>query len=185
MRKIYLSLLAMLSILFIAPSQVLADGQIQPPTASSNNTHYLFVQTAKTAQLRAVPNQPGVYVLTLTKANPYITYFTDRPNRDSGLMTAAKFAQQWQMGNNSFSKNAPNADISAIQHKVNGLHVTPLNFPVELLKLSYNSNTGDFTYVIHALPQNAKTAATIPQTADLRYTALFIDSDRVCLGCIG
>ena len=78
--------------------------QISVAAADDDETSWLFAQTASgfTADGNA---------LTM----PYertIFAFTDRPNRMHAYMTAQEFVSLWQMGEDSFSSNPPNAVLT-------------------------------------------------------------------------
>src|SRR5271165_2000202 len=65
----------------------------------------MFVQVARGAE-----SENGV--LTLTGLSPSTLYFSDRPERVVGHMTTAQFLDQWNLGENSFASDPPNAVLS-------------------------------------------------------------------------
>lgn len=72
---------------------------------------YLFVMHANNA---AITEHNGAYKLSMP--NPHIVFFTDRPFRQSGKITVAKFLKDWNVdGGNSFKKNPPNAYIAGLE----------------------------------------------------------------------
>jgi len=75
-----------------------------------------FVVNAKTALIK--PLSSGNYALIMENVKPYITYYTRRPNRSSGLATVSNFVNAWSVGNNSFATDNPNGVLTA--GKVNG-----------------------------------------------------------------
>jgi hypothetical protein len=88
----------------------------QPTTTQQqipNTINLLFVLTAKTAVLKA--NNDGSYTLTFFGVNPYITYFTNRPNRHQGLAAVEDFMKAWTVGSNNFQVNPPNAMLTAVR----------------------------------------------------------------------
>jgi FtsP/CotA-like multicopper oxidase with cupredoxin domain len=178
MKKIYFMLLISCLTLLLTPFKLMAD-TASPVTSATNNVSFLFVQSAGKATLKFVNGQVGTYQLTLQKVHPYITYFSDRPYRKIGLITLQQYLNMWQTGPDSFQKNPPNADISAIRHE--GLldkHVA-VNFPVQLVGVSYDPKAQTFTYTIRALPGSVP----IPSIAKFGYIAMTIDGGT-CTCCI-
>jgi|APEBP8051073178_1049388.scaffolds.fasta_scaffold00006_218 hypothetical protein len=53
-------------------------------------------------------------VLTLTGVSPNTIVFADRPVRSAGHVTTAQFIQQWDVGNDNFAIDPPNATISVL-----------------------------------------------------------------------
>jgi hypothetical protein len=66
----------------------------------------LFVQTA--ARLTSDSDK----VITLHGLSPSTIYFADRPKREVGHMSTSLFVELWGEGDNSFSKDPPNAVLS-------------------------------------------------------------------------
>jgi hypothetical protein len=52
--------------------------------------------------------------LTLSDVSPNSIVFADRPVRAAGHVLTSEFIKQWDVGNNSFAKDPPNATISVI-----------------------------------------------------------------------
>ena len=65
----------------------------------------LFVQTAA-----SMASDGGT--LTLKGLSPSTLYFADRPQREVGHITSARFVASWGDGDNSFAENPPNAVLS-------------------------------------------------------------------------
>lgn len=65
----------------------------------------MFVQTAE-----GITSHAGK--LTLTGVTPSTLYFSDRPQRVVGHMTTADFVDLWDVGENSFESDPPNAVLS-------------------------------------------------------------------------
>lgn len=145
----------------------------ETPSANNQAVSILFVQSAKHAAIDAIPNQPGAYRLTLDRVSPYVIYFSERPNRITGLMPNTKFAAEWKVGSNSFAKDSPNAYITSYDGK-------QIHYTVELTDLTYNKAKNRFTYIIRMLPEEK---ATLPNHVNLGYTTMFVDG--FCLSCIG
>jgi hypothetical protein len=66
----------------------------------------------------AVLNSKGATLqgnkLTLSDVSPNSIVFADRPVRAAGHVLTSEFIKQWDVGNNSFAKDPPNATISVI-----------------------------------------------------------------------
>jgi len=75
---------------------------------------YLFSFYGTNATVKPVAGSEMAYDVSIPvdTANTGITWFTDRPNRDAGLMTSKQFAALWtQGGKDSFNANPPNVSI--------------------------------------------------------------------------
>lgn len=66
----------------------------------------LFVQSAKGASLDGGK-------LTLKGVSPTTVYFSDRPNRIAGHLATTEMIPLWSEGKDSFTKDPPNATLSA------------------------------------------------------------------------
>lgn len=66
----------------------------------------LFVQSAKGATLDGGK-------LTLKGVSPTTVYFSDRPNRIAGHLATTEMIPLWSEGKDSFTKDPPNATLSA------------------------------------------------------------------------
>jgi len=66
----------------------------------------------------AVLNSKGAILqgnkLTLSDVSPNSIVFADRPVRAAGHVLTSEFIKQWDVGNNSFAKDPPNATISVM-----------------------------------------------------------------------
>ena len=70
----------------------------QPATSTTANTSGLnlgFVVTGSTAQLKSLAGKSGYYTITLSDVSPYITYFSERPNRKEGVAAMQNFISAW------------------------------------------------------------------------------------------
>lgn len=144
---------------------------------NSNQPEFLFVQTAGSAIVSAVPNKKNTYILILKNVNPYVTYFTERPNRIAGLMPLEEFLKYWQEGKNNFSKNIPNASLVAY-HKKKFKGKQLVQHVIELTAPTYNANKKTVTYIIHDLGGDGN---TLPMLARYSQIALFVD--QACMSC--
>src|SRR5262245_12599054 len=98
---------------FCVPPAVMAEDAIshpaKKPIGSSQNQMIpsLAVLNAKGASLQATK-------LTLTGVSPNSIVFADRPVRAAGHVLTAHFIKEWDVGNDSFAKDPPNATISVL-----------------------------------------------------------------------
>ena len=68
----------------------------------------LFAQTAR--EMTTDGDQ-----VTFHGASPSTLYFSDRPQRVVGHLTTKKFVEEWDLGENSFAADPPNAVISFVE----------------------------------------------------------------------
>ncbi|KTD31026.1 hypothetical protein Lmor_3133 [Legionella moravica] len=155
--------------------------QAQSPTTQSKKVplNYMFVQTGQSGSLIPITGKAGFYQLKLKNTGEYVHYFSDRPNRVTGVYPTAQFVNQWISNNNpnGFNKVAPNAALSALN--VHLLKSNQVNIIVQLSEPSYNPKTRTMTYIAQILPGENN---VIPMK-HLDQVALFIDS--YCASCVG
>jgi len=101
MRKKIVTLSLLLLTLF-STSALFANPKQQP-------TSWLFVIHARHARVMHATNKT---ILTLRPVRE-ISYFSDRPVRRSGKLTAQRFVKSWQTGRITFRKDHPNAAMVA------------------------------------------------------------------------
>lgn len=155
------------------------SADVQIPTLQPN-IDFLFVQTAHSGSLQAISGQPGTYTLTLYRPEPYLVYFSDRPNRIAGLMPFTTFLYNWQHGADNFKQVPPNAGLEAIQVRAIGHNHKKAGYAIELTKPPiYNAQQDTVSYTIRLLKGDQ---AFVPQQASYRHVALFID--EFCLNCV-
>ncbi|MEI6687735.1 MAG: hypothetical protein WCN97_00085 [Thermoleophilia bacterium] len=160
---------------------------------------YLFSFYGTNATVKPVAGSEMAYDVSIPvdAANTGITWFTDRPNRDAGLMTIKQFAALWtQGGKDSFNANPPNASIvfgsgqgkpkTAIAKMSNTKLVDNPNGTGQLLLTTMTVDTNqeaaalaksDGFLAVHA------TRHTTPQTitnADTKRFAVFVDGIYLC-----
>lgn len=117
---------------------------------TSTGINLLFVLTAKTAVLKA--NKSGSYTLTFIDVNPYLTYYTNRPNRTQGLAAIENFMKAWSVEPNSFQNNPPNAVITAV--KINNLENINQQFYIfTLTSPKYNQQQNAMQFIVKPLSQ--------------------------------
>ena len=75
--------------LFTASSLALASTQAEAPKSKSIAAQ--FVQTAKSATIASIAEAKGEYEITLTNVDPYVSFFSDRPERVTGMLPLAEF----------------------------------------------------------------------------------------------
>jgi hypothetical protein len=71
---------------------------------------FLFVQNANSMTFDKANGK-----LTLKGISPVTIFFTDRPERIAGNMETRVFVPFWSEGKDSFSKDAPNANLSILE----------------------------------------------------------------------
>jgi hypothetical protein len=71
---------------------------------------FLFVQNANSMTFDKANGK-----LTLKGISPVTIFFTDRPERIAGNMPTREFVPFWSDGKDSFSKDAPNANLSILE----------------------------------------------------------------------
>jgi len=160
---------------------------------------YLFSFYGTNATVKRVAGSEMAYDVSIPvdAANSEITWFTDRPNRDAGLMTIKQFAALWaKEGQDSFKANPPNASIvfgsgqgkpkTAIAKMSNTRLVENPNGNGQLLLTTMTVDTNqeaaalaktDGFLAVHA------TRHTTPQTitnADTKRFAVFVDGIYLC-----
>lgn len=119
------------------------------PATNTQPLHISFVQTASAGTLTAVPGQSNQYTLTLNNVSPYISYYIDRPSRATGLAAIKNFVSAWNVGNNSFAQDNPNAVIYAGQ--INGQPNAGTAYIVQISSPNYNAASNQMTYLVTPL----------------------------------
>jgi len=156
---------------------------------------YLFSFYGTNATVKRVAGSEMAYDVSIPvdAANTGITWFTDRPNRDAGLMTSKQFAALWTHGGkDSFNANPPNVSIvfgsghgkpkSAIAKMSNTKLVDNPNGTGQLLLATMTVDTNQEAAALAKtdgfLAVQAKRHTT-PETitnADTKQFAVFVDS---------
>ncbi|MBA2654778.1 MAG: hypothetical protein H0U71_06900 [Gammaproteobacteria bacterium] len=136
----------------------------KPITSLKENTQVLFIQVANAGELVPNKNEAGSYRLTLKNVDPFTSYFTDRPNRVTGIVPTQEFVSMWQ--NRDIQSSPPNVAIETSDlkngHKINRVFV--LSNPV------YDAQKQEITYSAKSLSKE-RTHKPI----SMGYTVLFID----------
>jgi len=132
---------------------------------------WMFSHTSDGAALTENPD--GTYKLTLTGADPHAIAFTDRPSRDSAIMSTADLIDAWPV---MFADSDPNAVLVEHQHSQAAdsmvvelsdpvLHEDSLSFTAKVQEdESIGSNLKQIANVLHD---------SVPAT--LSKVSLFID----------
>jgi hypothetical protein len=78
--------------------------------SSKSEIEAMFVQTAEAARSDGA-------TLTLLRLSPSTLYFSDRPDRVAGHLTARRFVDLWNEGEHSFGNEPPNAVVASVDRK--------------------------------------------------------------------
>ena len=68
-----------------------ASGGSLAPAAKARKVSLLYATTAQQGSLTAVKGKKSTYVMTLRGASDHVTWFADRPARQSGFLPTAGF----------------------------------------------------------------------------------------------
>jgi hypothetical protein len=136
------------------------------------------VQTADAGSFSPIPGTTDSFRLLLQPAGNHFTYFTDRPEREAGLVPAATLLEQWPFN----PENPPNAAL-ALQTAPDALAVVVL----ELLNPPNVATDGSISYTVRVISSNAApgfdtlteslTADRLPPT--FAAASLFIDGATI------
>ncbi len=172
------TLTTFLSLLFFLPFSTEALASEKLPK-SDKKVNYLFVQSANRVKIEVNKKHPHTYKITLKNVNPYVTYFSDRPNRETNTMSTEKFIRLWHRKGDNLSKNPPNADLVATQVGFFSDHKL-INFVVELTEPHYDPKAKTLTYIAKPLK-----GSTLPPIHSVTLHHVFLFIDDVCLSCWG
>ena len=126
-------------------STTLIAGTVKP----INDPHYLFIQNAKTATVKAVKNKPGTYQVTMKNTKDNVLYFARRPVRKAGHVPVQSFINEW--GPDKYGHSvAPNAGLTG---RVNKKSVT---VALVLKKPAYNAKDNTLVYTATLLGKQQK-----------------------------
>lgn len=138
---------------------------------------WLFSHTASSGTLSETVD--GDYTLTLSGIDPHVMAFTDRPARDSAVVSTRQFIEEWP---SLFADSPPNAVL--VQHDVEGntdsvvLTITNPRLTDSADPLDVGTLTFDATIISAEHPANLKRLTrgihTIPP-ANFAAVSLFID----------
>lgn len=106
-----------------------------------------FVQTASAGILKRTSTNSNQYYLTLYRINPYISYFSERPEHINGVVPFENFINAWPVGENNYNDNPPNAVITAAKIN-NENNISSQYFLVSLSQPSFDSKTMSAQYLV-------------------------------------
>jgi len=112
-----------------------SDGE-QPGASASAPPSYLYSLSAGGAGLRS--DTQGRVTVTMTDTDPHAVWFTDRPVRDSGVMSTADLVERWAPGS-QFAAVPPN--VALVLHDSSGSTDTVVGVMTDP---SYDSDTRMF-----------------------------------------
>jgi|688.fasta_scaffold582406_1 hypothetical protein len=130
-----------------------------------SNTNLLFIQVAKNGELVPTDAKTYTYKLILKNVEPFTSYFTDRPNRTTGMLHTRDFTNLWS--SQDIKTNPPNVAIESSDIK-NGTHI---NRVLVLSNPVYDVTKQEITYTATILGKTPKPNEKI----SLGYTVLFFD----------
>jgi hypothetical protein len=139
-----------------------------PTTSNSSGLNLGFVVTGSSAQLKSLTGKSGYYTVTLSDVSPYITYFSERPNRKEGVATMQNFISAWSVGSNSFKDNPPNGILTGAMINQN----TNQNDTYQILILEspqYNAQASTLTFTARPLGTNALPYSALQYTSAILY----------------
>ncbi len=158
---LFAAAIVMLSMAACGKASTTADTSTTSNTAtpSAGPATFMFVQSADDLKV-----DPAKSTFRLVKVNPQTLYFSDRPQRIAGHVKMPEYLAEWTRadGPDNFSKNPPNATLSAYEpgQADNTLAVLKITNPVV--------DGNDLVYSYKLIE------GTMPKAGGA--TALFIDS---------
>ena len=171
--------------LTLALPLMIASGAASATTASAPSViasvkpeMVLYALTAASGSLKAIPGNEGSFVMSLQRPSSQVTWFTDRPMRDSGFIPTVEFTKGWKSTN--FVTDPPN--VALVMRSPSGRTDTL----VAVMSRPAVSASGAFTAHLRLLSAQeaqalkgslARHAARSLATVPARFTAaaLFID----------
>lgn len=129
------------------------------------NSRVVFIQIANSGTLIPTGTDPTAYKLVLNQVSPFTTYFTDRPNRISGLLPTNQFVDLWHT--QDIVSTPPNVALETRDSK-NGQRI---NKVLVLSNPIYDSKNQQIYYNAKVLDKNINRMNSMM----LGYTVLFID----------
>jgi hypothetical protein len=131
--------------------------------SASLNNQVVFVQHANSTVVKVDAKQSGSYQVTLHKPAEFVSYFSDRPARKTGLVPVSEFVKLWNANDKSgFSQDPPNAALESKDFNAVGTLTQP----------KFDKKTGDVSYRFTPLTSDKNPAK---MNKRLGYTVLFID----------
>ncbi|MEL6805533.1 MAG: hypothetical protein AAFO91_17325, partial [Bacteroidota bacterium] len=134
---------------------------------------FLHVQTAQSGSLVPVAGTE-TWTLSLIGVSPETVYFSDRPNRETGREATENFIRNWDVGDDSFAIDPPNAALDIVNGDEQRVVV------LELIGATYDALTETLEYQV-VLLEEVPEDLTIFSSFDT--AALFIDSTYKSYNC--
>ena len=169
-----------LAVPLVRASDAVADttASARSATPSTKPEMVLYALTAASGSLKEIPGSDGNFVMSLQRPSRQVTWFTDRPVRDSGFIPTVEFTKQWKSTN--FVTDPPN--VALVMRNPSGRTDTL----VAVMSQPAVSASGAFTAHLRLLSAQeaqalkgslARHAARSMATVPARFTAaaLFID----------
>lgn len=160
--------------------------------SANKNVNYFLIQSAAKGSIQIQKNAGNTYTIVLHHISPYLSYFSDRPNRSAGQITLQKYLELWsKKGVAGYKNNPPNAILHAMvsassqssqpSQGAEAANHEPNYYAFEISEPKYDSAAQTLSYV--AKPLNGGNNGKLPEAAELNHVTLFIDD--VCLSCWG
>lgn len=143
-------------------------------TQSKAEINFLFLQVAKSGILQKQADGK-TYLLTLHQVDPYITYFSEAPNRITGFKPIADVSNIIQAGDRQAHTTGLNSALIAMTKN------NSLQYILNISKPHYDAKQHTLTYIATLLPDEKN--SSLPDHITFNHPALFID--RVCVSCGG
>lgn len=135
-----------------------------------------FVQSARSAVLMPVAGKQGEYIVKLKTAEPYVSFFAERPSHVTGLISLKDYLSKWEIsGDKGFKGKPPNIALESMMFDKNN-QLIPVHFIGTLSDPQYNSKHAIMSYRLQVMgADNSK----FTKQQRLGYTVLFIDGADV------
>jgi len=200
-----MKVLGLLGVVGVGAFGVVGCGSSESSSASTTSTttaavknagpSYLFSFYGTNATVKRVAGSKMAYDVSVPvdATNTEVTWFTDRPNRDAGLMSVGQFAAMWtEEGKDSFKVNPPN--VSVVFGSGQGKPKTAIAKMSNTKVIDNPNGSGQLLEARLTVDSNQKAAAlaktdgllavqakrhTTPKTitnADTKHFAVFVDS---------
>ncbi len=151
-----------------------------PTQKKEKAIEYLFIETAQTGDMQKDTTQDNTYIITLKNVDPWVTYFSNVPERITGFMPLQDFVQllaretqtKYQAGLNSGLIAFANA-----KEKTGKMS----RYILSIKQPEFDPATQTLILKAHIVPGAQKDP--IPKEVDFHHISLFIDS--ICASCAG
>jgi len=132
---------------------------------TNSNTSFLFIQSAVSGTFT---DNDGVKILTLFEISPSTVYFSDRPNRVTGVLDTNSFIALWGEGEDSFRDDPPNAAL-----EISTADGNSDVFILELMNPVYNYELKTLQYDVKILSEASDGLTHYSDRIDLEIPATF------------